>query len=122
MRNISFMLTTQQVRDRSKTVTRRLNWLNLKVGDLLQGCEKCQGRKADEPLLKLAVVEVVSVRRERLADITVMDVQREGFFGKYIGEPDGVVMRPADFVTMFCASHHKCTPDTAINRIEFRYV
>jgi hypothetical protein len=66
MRNISFSLTTAQIRDRSKTVTRRMGWRNLKVGERLQGCEKCMGRRNGEPLVKLAVIEVVSVRREKL--------------------------------------------------------
>lgn len=56
MRNISFQLTTEAIRNRTKTVTRRLNWLNLKPGDLLQGCEKCMGRRHGEPLVKLAVI------------------------------------------------------------------
>lgn len=43
MRNMSFMLTTAQIRDRSKTVTRRLGWWNLRVGDVVMACEKCQG-------------------------------------------------------------------------------
>jgi len=34
-RNISFALTTQQVRNRTKTVTRRAGWLFLKAGDIL---------------------------------------------------------------------------------------
>lgn len=111
MRNISFMLTTQQIRDRTKTVTRRLKWLNVKVGDRLQGCEKCQGRKAGEPLVKLAVVEVVSVRRESLDAIDQADVIREGF-------PN---LTPAEFVQMFC-DNMKCDHFVLVTRIEFKYV
>lgn len=112
------MLTTRQVREHTKDVTRRLNWLDLKVGDRLQGCEKCQGRKPGEPLVRLCVVEVVTVRREPLRRMTddptygKAECIREGF-------PE---MTPEQFVTMFCESHHKCTPDTTITRIEFKYV
>ena len=45
MRNISFMLTTQQFRNRTKTVTRRMGWWNLKPGDILMGVEKRQDSK-----------------------------------------------------------------------------
>ncbi len=119
MRNISFMLTTSQVLARTKDVTRRLNWTNLKVGEQLQGCEKCQGRKAGEPLVRLCIVEVVSVRREQLAAMLVtpeygeVECRREGF-------PE---MEPAAFVDFFCRSHGpKCTPQTEVTRIEFKYV
>jgi hypothetical protein len=118
MRNISFMLTTRQVREKTKDVTRRLNWRNVKVGERLQGCEKCQGRKPGEPLVRLCVVEVVSVRREPLRNMSDDpaygndEVEREGF-------PE---MTPEQFVEMFCASHDGCTPDTEITRIEFRYL
>jgi len=44
-RNISFALTTKQIRNRSKTVTRRLGWLHIKKGDVLNACVKCMGLK-----------------------------------------------------------------------------
>ena len=111
MRNISFILTTGQIRNRTKTVTRRLGWKNLKVGERLQGCVKCQGRKPGEQLQKLAVVEVVSIRAEKLWDITTEDCEREGFPG----------MDPHEFVEMFCDSMG-CRPDVMVSRIEFKYV
>lgn len=111
MRNISFMLTTEQIRNRTKTVTRRLGWRNVKVGERLQGCVKCMGRKHGEPLVKLAVIEVVSVRRERLNKINYVECILEGF-------PE---MRPRQFVSMFVA-HTGCKASTTITRIEFKYV
>lgn len=36
MRNMSFALTTGQAMDGIKGVTRRLGWLNLKLGDLIR--------------------------------------------------------------------------------------
>jgi hypothetical protein len=43
MRRISFALTTTQVQNRTKTVTRRLGWNNLKPGDRLQPIYKGMG-------------------------------------------------------------------------------
>lgn len=112
MRLISFALTRPQVVAQTKTVTRRMGWLDLKVGERLQGCEKVMGRRHGEPLIRLCVIEVVSVRRERLDAITQADVAAEGF-------PNWT---PRHFVPFFCESHAKCKPSTRITRIEFRYV
>lgn len=111
MRWISFALTTQQVRDRTKTVTRRLGWRSLKVGDLLQGAVKCQGLKKGEHPEKICVVRVTKVNRETLDFLTKDDVVLEGF-------PE---MEPHEFVTMFC-EHNKCQPNARVTRIEFEYV
>ncbi|ADG70097.1 hypothetical protein Plim_4290 (plasmid) [Planctopirus limnophila DSM 3776] len=111
MRNMSFMLTTQQILDRSKTVTRRLGWKFLKPGELLQACEKCQGLKPGEQLRKLAVIEVVSIRTEPLNAIRDDDVAREGF-------PD---QHWHQFVDMFCEAM-ACRPTDPVQRIEFKYV
>ena len=111
MRNISCQLTTQQIIDRAKLVTRRLGWKNLKRGDLLQICEKCMGLKKGEKLRKLAVVRVVSVRREPLYKITKEDCVLEGF-------PD---LLPAQFVAMFSV-HMRCFPHVIVTRIEWQYL
>lgn len=114
-RLISFSLTEPQVRDRSKTQTRRLGWQNAKVGEHLTGCRQVMGRRRKdgtvEPLVRLADVEVVSVRRERLDAITPEDVAAEGF-------PDWT---PQQFVDFFCRSM-KCRPDTEVTVIEFSYL
>lgn len=118
MKNISFALTTAQVRARTKTVTRRLGWRTLKVGDRLQACEKCMGRKPGEPLVRLVVIEVEQVWREQLRRLVIAadwgrrECSREGF-------PE---MTPEEFVAFFCESHKKCTPETEITRIQFRYL
>lgn len=111
MRNISFALTTAQIRARTKDVTRRMGWLMLRAGDRLMACEKCMGRKAGQPLVRLCVIEVVTVRRERLDRITAAEVAREGF-------PEWT---PAQFVDFFCAANG-CKPSTTITRIVFRYL
>jgi len=65
-RNISMALTTDAIRDRTKTVTRRTGWRFAKVGDLLWSVEKSQGLKKGERVFRLALIEVESVRQERL--------------------------------------------------------
>lgn len=110
-RNMSFALTTQQVRDQTKDVTRRFGWWFLKPGDQLWAVEKTMGLKKGEKVKRLALIEVVSVREEPLNAITAEDCKREGF-------PD---YRPADFVQML-ASHKKCSEVEPVNRIEFRYL
>ncbi len=113
-RLMSVQLTEQAVVERRKTVTRRLGWHHATPGMRLTLCRKVMGRwradKTIEPLVRLVEVEVVSVRRERLSAITDEDVVREGF-------PD---MDAAEFVAFFC-QHMRCTPDTEVTRIEWKY-
>lgn len=110
-RNISFSLTTQQFRDRTKTVTRRSGWWFLKPGDMLCGVEKARGLKRGEKVKRLGMIRVVSARPETLSGIDAGDVAREGF-------PN---MTPHAFVTMY-SGHNKVPRDAIINRIEFEYV
>lgn len=110
-RLMSVALTTDQVRARQKTVTRRAGWEVLKPGDLLTLCPKVRGRRKGEPLERIVTVEVVSTRRERLDSITSEDVIAEGF-------PD---MTPAEFVDFFTATHRGVTAATVITRVEWSY-
>lgn len=113
MRNMSFMLTTEQIKDRTKTVTRRLGWKFLQPGDLIMACVKCQGLKKGEQIERIAPIRVVDVRRERLDAIhqNLADLEKEGF-------PD---MEADDFIGMFCAEM-RCGARTEVTRIEFEYV
>lgn len=111
-RLMSVSLTENQVRDRSKTVTRRVGWKMLRAGDRLTLCRKVMGRRRGEPLVRIVDIEVVSTRREPLADITPAEVTAEGF-------PQ---MSPAEFVEFFCATHKGCRPDTEVTRIQWRYL
>lgn len=114
-RLMSVALTEDAVRAQRKTVTRRLGWLVAKRGDRITLSPKVMGRRRTdgtvEPLVRICDVEVVDVRRERLDAITADDVVREGFAGQ----------TPAEFVEFFCR-HMRCTPDTVVTRIEFRYL
>ena len=78
-RNISFMMTKDQLLDGSKTVTRRMGWKFLKPGDQLMACEKCQGLGKGGKLNRYGLIEIKSVRREQLNRINLDDVTKEGF-------------------------------------------
>jgi hypothetical protein len=108
---MSVSLTEPQVLNRTKTVTRRLGWRFLKPGDRLTLCRKVMGRKPGEPLVRLAEVRVVKIRREQLAAITPDDVAREGF----------PTWRPEWFINMFC-EEMGTTPDVVVTRIEWEYL
>lgn len=122
MRNISFMLTQQQILERTKTVTRRVGWEKLKAGELLRGVEKCMGLKPGERVTPLATIKILSVRREPLSAMTAdfkygsEECVKEGF-----GEHPTLRL-PNGFVEFFCGSHRGCMPDTVVTRIEFEYV
>ncbi len=110
-RNMSFSLTTEQMRRREKTVTRRIGWAFLRDGDVLWAVEKAQGLKKGEKVKRICLISVVFQRWEPLNSITKDDCVREGF-------PE---MAPDEFVEMFCRAN-KWTPNKQVNRIEFRYI
>lgn len=112
-RLMSVSLTEDAVRERRKTVTRRLGWKFLKPGDRLVLCRKVMGRKAGEPLVRIAEVEVVAVSFEPLSCIPDADVEREGFD---LSEWDG-----GAFIAFFC-EHMRCSPTDTVTRIEWRYL
>lgn len=109
-RLMSVALTERAVVERRKTVTRRLGWKFLKPGDTLTLCRKVMGRKKGESLVRLAEVEVVDVRRERLDAITDEDAAREG------------MPADAEWFVAFFTEHMKCKPSDEVTRIEWRYL
>lgn len=116
MRLISVALTADQIIAKSKDVTRRLGWLKLKQGDLIQPVRKCMGLKPGEKVERIGPpIRVISVRREPLnamwGNYGDSERIREGF-------PN---LTPAEFIAIFCATHKGCTPETVITRIEFAY-
>jgi hypothetical protein len=113
-RNISFALTTEQIKNRTKTITRRLGWWTLKPGTLLQPVEKCMGLKKDEKVKKIGgLIRVISTSREMLWEITTDDIRREGF----------PMMNKQDFCEFFlrCHKYPFLDADIDVNRIEFEY-
>jgi len=124
---MSVAMTTDAVLERRKNVTRRLGWWEdkngrrlLHPGDRLTLCEKVQGRKPGEPLVRLAEVEVVDVRREPLEVLLLggpegyrpAEIEREGFPG----------MDPAEFVRRFFVEAQGTDIADFVTRIEWRYL
>jgi len=97
-------------RNRSKTVTRRLGWDNLRPGERFMGVEKGQGLKKGEHVTRLHAATCTDNRAEPLNAITPADVVREGFPCK----------TPEWFVAMFCAAN-RCGPKSIVNRVEFEH-
>ena len=116
-RNMSFALTTEQYRNRTKDVTRRNGWAFALVGDVVNGCEKCQGLKKGEHIVRIGQHTWINLRweplRRMIDDIEYgqREVIREGF-------PN---MTPQQFVEMYC-NENKCIPETVIHRMEFTYL
>lgn len=113
---MSFALTTKQCRAKTKTVTRRIGWKNLKPGERVQQVEKGQGLKKGEHPVKIHVIECVRNKPERLIELANIqygkeECRKEGFPG----------MTGLEFIAMFC-THNNCQTNTIVNRIEFRYV
>lgn len=116
--NISFSLTTPQILARTKTVTRRLGWKNLKPGTILNACEKCQGLKRGEKVKVLCRIRVTEVRRE-LLDALVWDES----YGKSEASLEGFpLMNGIAFSEFFVSSHKGCTLESAVTRIQFEYL
>lgn len=115
MRNMSFALTTEQIRNRSKTVTRRLNWMSLKPGQLIRAVVKGMGLRKGQKPEEIAILRIISVRRERLGRM------RDGRYGNREVKKEGFEMTPDSFLRMFCRHMH-CPEDQRVTRIEFRYV
>ena len=113
MRNMSFSMTTEQIRLGTKTVTRRFGWKFLKPGDLVRPVVKAMGLKEGEKVQPIrGPLRVVSVRREPLAGIKWErdGTRREGF-------PE---MTGEEFVDML-VKHYRCSSSDDVTRIEFEY-
>lgn len=112
MRNMSFALTTEQVRQQTKTVTRRVGWRFAKPGDIVQPVVKGQGLKKGEHVEKVGgPIRFVYVHRTILGTITPQDVHREGF----------PWMTAREFVVMF-KKHNGGLKGQMVTRIEFEYL
>lgn len=121
MRQISFALTTSQIANRTKTVTRRLGWRFLKVGDQLQPIVKGQGIRKGFKVEKIGgPIRVVGLSTEMMSQFeyradAVDECRREGF-------PD---LTPWQFCQFFVSTHQKVfgrPVDLEVTRIEFEYV
>ncbi|MEL7264181.1 MAG: hypothetical protein AAFP69_05125 [Planctomycetota bacterium] len=116
-RNMSFMMTTKQIRRQTKTVTRRLGWKFLEVGDELNACVKCQGLKKGETVKRICRIRVIGFREERLSLMV-----EDPCYGKQESQMEGFPkMSGKEFVEMFCQSM-RCEPEEIVTRIEFEYL
>jgi hypothetical protein len=111
MRRMSFMKTIAQIQARTKTVTRRLGWSNIRVGERLLAVDKARVQRKGDRALILGVIEVVSVREERLGHITEAELVLEGFPG----------WPRESFLKMFCTMN-ECNALDVVRRIEFKYI
>ena len=104
MRRISCAMTTDAVRDRTKTVTRRHvdTWKTLKVGDRLTIVEKAMGLRKGERQVVLAEVEVIDVRVE---PITWIFREPNGCADEGLQE-----MSHAEFIRFWTQAHGYGTP------------
>lgn len=125
-RNMSFAITTEQFRSRTKTVTRRNGWWNLRPGQIVCGCVKCMGLKPGEKIDRLGLIRILSSaaspeegeplrRMVENIDYGFTETTKEGF-------PEGHPKHwPSVFAEMFIANMGGDL-DTPRNRIEFEYV
>ncbi len=111
MRNMSFSMTTEQMKNRSKTVTRRFGWWFSKPSDIVMAVEKGMGLKKGEKIKPLYPIEILNCRGELLHEITKADCIKEGF-------PD---YEPEEYILMMCEKFG-CSRYIKLNRIEFREV
>jgi hypothetical protein len=107
---MSFAMTTRQMRDRTKTVTRRPGWDFLTPGDQVCAVEKSRGLMLGQKVKRIGVIRVISTRREPLDAITQEDVVREGF-------PD---LNPEEFIAVYCSCNGG-DGSQSVNRIEFEH-
>lgn len=108
---MSFAMTTEQFKNKTKTVTRRFGWYFLKPGDVVMGVEKAMGLKKGEKIKQLGLIQIMSVWQEPLYKITRKDVAKEGF-------PN---WGPKEFIEML-VKHYNVGPGDMVNRIEFKYL
>lgn len=126
---MSVAYTEQAVLDRTKTVTRRKGWWRdkhgrplVKVGDRLTLCRKVMGRKPGEKLVRLVDVEVVSLRRERLAALVDKTFAPEPGYGRNEMIVEGFPgMHPTEFLHRYFHPQGLGLMDF-VTRIEWRYI
>ena len=117
MRNISFAKTIGQIRNQTKTVTRRKGWKFLKAGDILQPIVKGQGLKKGEKIETIGgPIRIVSVRRESLGKISDFRYERAELVKEGMA---GICDRADVFLNTYFPGTH---PGDMVTRIEFEYV
>ncbi len=119
-RLISMAYTAAQVRARTKTVTRRLGWVNAQPGERLIACEKVMGRKAGESLVRIVAIELVDVRREPLTRMLALEDRAYGLREVELeGFPD---LSPEQFVETYFTEAQGVDSSRPVTRLAYRYL
>lgn len=117
MKNMAFSLTTEQVRNGTKTVTRRLGSADFRPGERRMAIEKGQGLKKGEHVKRIRIIECVSNQHEPLFKLLAdPDYGRQESIRECFPDMDGLA-----FMEFFCRANgvsRRCAP----NRIEFKYI
>jgi hypothetical protein len=136
MRNISFTATKPQFRAHQKHVTRRGNkngptWKNLKPGDVLMGCEQCQGLGKGGKVCRMGAIIILDATPEPINDIIRRPVREipiviANQYQDYVFQAETTLegfpeLTPVQFVDMLCEMND-CDPETEITRILFDYI
>lgn len=109
---MSFALTTEQVKNQTKTVTRRNGWKDLKKGEIIQPVVKCMGlKKGEKQELIGCPIRVLSIEFELLGEMQESDLEKEGF----------PAMTKNQFIEMYCKANN-CFDFHIVTRIEFEYL
>ena len=117
-RNMSFKLTTEQVRNRTKTVTRRTGWKNLTPGTILNAVVQAQGLRKGQKVEVICQIRIDSNTPECLQTLIghpeygAEECIKEGF-------PE---MTPREFVNLFLRTHRCFSDYDKVNRIAFSYL
>jgi len=104
-------MTLDQMKGRTKTVTRRQGWRFLKPGMVLNVVDRVMGLKRGEHPRKIGQIRITAVWREFLNQITDADVVREGF----------PTWNRRRFIEEFCR-RFRCEPWEEVTRIEFEHL
>jgi hypothetical protein len=133
MQNISFTATIPQFRARQKHRTRRGNkngptWKNLKPGDVLMGCEQCQGLGKGGKIVRMGPIVILETNIERVDEIIRRPARHikpcqimPTWWGDETTLEGFPELTPFQFVDMFCEMND-CEPETEINNILFDYL
>ena len=121
MRRMSFVLTQEQIKNKTKTVTRRLGWAHAKPGMEVLAVSKCQGLKPGEKAEIFGVIRFLDVRMEKLS-LMLSDCAAGGYGDIEAAKEGFPELGGSGFMDMF-GKHMKCDPfKTYVRRIEFEYV
>jgi hypothetical protein len=115
--NMAFSKTIEQVRNKTKRVTRRIHKKPIQIGAVYTAIEKGMGLKRGAHVVKICDFIPTDSRWEPLRRM-IDEIE----YGKREVILEGFPkMTPAEFVEMFCTMHH-CPPETLVDRIEFKYM